>query len=376
MGIQAKLPTSSLDDLTRTLRFTLAGPERQEVRETFLPAEWYPQSGLQLTWPHEGTDWAPQLDRVERTYLRMAFETARRERLLVATPETERVGRLLREQLPASVVANIRLYRVPTDDTWARDHAPLTLLTSQGPRLLDFTFNGWGEKFPHERDNLITSCLQEQGAFGSTALERVDFVLEGGSIESDGAGTLLTTAQCLLAPHRNQPLSLPDIEARLLHYFHAQRVLFLRHGHLAGDDTDGHVDTLARFCPSGAIAYVRCDDPADEHYASLHAMEQELLSFRTAEGRPYRLIPLPMAAPAYDDDGRRLPATYANFLILNQAVLLPTYGTPLDDVARRRLALAFPRHTIIPIDARPLILQHGSVHCCAMQYPLGVKIST
>lgn len=370
MGIQAKLPTSSLDDLTRTLRFHASGPERQEVRQTVLPAEWYPQSGVQLTWPHEGTDWAPVLPQVERTYLKMAYEIASREPLLIATPHAEALRRRLTEQLPARAMRRITLLEMPTDDTWARDHALLTLLTSMGPRLLDFTFNGWGEKYAHEHDNLIArrTASALRGEY-----EKIDFVLEGGAIESDGAGTVLTTSQCLLAPHRNQPLQRHDIEARLKQHLHAERILWLDHGHLSGDDTDGHIDTLCRFCPLDTLAYVQCTDPEDEHYTDLKAMETQLRTFRTLDGRPYRLIPLPMAAPQYDDDGQRLPATYANFLILNGAVLLPTYGTPeLDIQAARALQTAFPRYTIVGLDARTLILQHGSVHCCAMQFPLGV----
>ena len=195
-------------------------------------------------------------------------------------------------------------------------------------------------------------------------------MLEGGSIESDGHGTILTTQQCLMAPHRNQPLTREQIEERLKASLHAHRVLWLTHGTLAGDDTDGHVDTLARLCPHDTIAYVQCTDTADKHYEELHLMEEELKAMRTQEGNPYRLLPLPMAEPAFDDEGCRLPATYANFLFVNGAILLPTYGTPATDQETiSRMQQAFPEYEIIGIDCRPLIIQHGSLHCCTMQFP-------
>ena len=212
----------------------------------------------------------------------------------------------------------------------------------------------------------------EQQAFRGTYIDHLDFVLEGGSIESDGRGTILTTSQCLLAPNRNQPLSQTDIENRLKEYFHAQRVLWLNHGYLEGDDTDSHVDTLARLCPNDTIAYVQCTQTDDPHYEELRLMEEELKQMRTPEGEPFTLVPLPMAAPAYDDEGQRLPATYANFLVINGAVLMPTYNHPeLDEQAQRQLQKAFPKHEIVGIDCRALIIQHGSLHCCTMQFPLG-----
>ena len=373
MALQFRLNTASVDDLMLHLDFReVPTGDTFALRTTHLPAEWFPQSAVQLTWPHAGTDWAPTLKDAVRCYVRMAFEIALRERLLIVTPEPEAVESLLREQLPQQVLDNISFHRVETDDTWARDHGFLTLLSEQSVRLLDFRFNGWGEKFPAEKDNRINRRLWEEGIFRGEYEEHLDFVLEGGSIESDGRGTLLTTSQCLMAPHRNQPLSQADIELRLLGYFHAQRVLWLHHGHLEGDDTDGHIDTLARFCPYDTIAFVQCTDPADRHYTDLQQMEAELESFRTLEDKPYRLVPLPMAEPAFDEDGNRLPATYANFLVLNGAVLMPAYGHPeTDEAARLQLQKAFPRHEIVPIDARPLIVQHGSIHCCAMQFPRG-----
>ena len=374
MALQFKLTTPTITDLTLELKpEQMAGPEQSEIRATCLPAEWERQSGVQLTWPHAATDWAPILKEVTECYVHMTLEIAERERLIIVTPEPEEVERLLRERLPQRTLSCISFCRIPTDDTWARDHGFITLRTSTGCTLLDFQFNGWGRKFPADEDNRICRRMMQLGILQGQYEGHLDFVLEGGSIESDGRGTLLTTSQCLLAPNRNQPLSQAEIEERLKQMLHAERVLWLDHGALAGDDTDSHIDTLARFCPSDTIAYVQCLDTQDEHYEALRRMEEQLQSFRTLEGEPYRLIPLPMAAPAYDAEGQRLPATYANFLIINGAVLMPTYRTPeLDEQARRQLQRIFPRHEIVPIDCRVLIEQHGSLHCSTMQFPSGV----
>ncbi len=341
-----------------------------------LPAEWSRQSAVQLTWPHAGTDWAGVLEEVNRCYLRIAEETASRERLIIVTPEPEEVSALLGKNLPQRLLGNVSLCGIPTDDTWARDHSFITLLTDKGePLLLDFRFNGWGEKFQSEKDNRICRRMYGMHALEGTYEGHLDFVLEGGSIESDGKGTLLTTSQCLLAPHRNEPLTKAEIERRLKQWLGVRQVLWLDHGSLAGDDTDGHIDTLARLCPDDTIAYVQCTDTEDEHYAELQLMEQQLATFQTVEGKPFRLVPLPMAMPEYDAEGNRLPATYANFLVVNGAVLMPTYGhEERDKLAAQRLQTAFPEHEIVPIDCRILIEQHGSLHCCAMQFPAGVSL--
>ena len=240
------------------------------------------------------------------------------------------------------------------------------------PSLLDFAFNGWGLKYASELDNQITRQAVETGALNGQYVNRLDFILEGGSIESDGMGTLLTTSECLLSSNRNERLNQVEIEDYLKSVFHLQQVLWLDHGYLAGDDTDSHIDTLARFCSTDTIAYVKCEDKEDEHYGALHAMEEQLKTFRTLAGAPYRLLALPMA-DKIEEDGERLPATYANFLILNDAILYPTYNQPQNDKkAGEVLQQAFPGRQIVGIDCRALIKQHGSLHCVTMQYPTGV----
>lgn len=374
MGLQYKAKKSTADERTLQLNFEeYATPETIQVRQMFMPAEWHPQSGVQLTWPHSGTDWAYMLPEVTECYVRMAYEIASHELLLIVTPEREKVEALLASRLPSQLLDHIRWAECPTNDTWARDHGFITLLDENSPHLLDFCFNGWGMKFAADKDNQINRKLCEQRLMNGLYTNCLDFVFEGGSIESDGMGTLMTTSECLLSPNRNDALNRQEIETRLLTTLHADRVLWLDHGYLAGDDTDSHIDTLARFCPDNTIVYVECTDTADEHYDALLRMEDQLRTFRTMDGKPYRLLPLPLPDAVYDENGERLPATYANFLIINDAVLMPTYNQPIKDVqALRTLQKAFPRHAVSGIDCRALIRQHGSLHCCTMQYPVAV----
>ena len=307
------------------------------------------------------------LDEITATYHEIAREIAQRENLLIVAPEG------------AQPIINCQLSIINSNDTWARDHGFITLTDDEGHhRLLDFCFNGWGEKFPAELDNAINRRLYDEGKLGGDYVDCLDFVLEGGSIESDGRGTVFTTTGCLLAPHRNQPLTKEQIEERLKRELHAERILWIDHGNLTGDDTDGHIDTLVRICPEDTLLYMGCDDPDDEQYDELRLMEEQLKTFRTIDGRPYRLKKLPMPRPIYDNgqwsmvNGQcdRLPATYANFLIINDAVLCPTYAQPdLDAEALRIIGEAFTDREIVGIDCRSIIKQHGSLHCCTMQFP-------
>ena len=341
--------------------------------QPMLPAEWHPQSGVQLTWPHARTDWAPMLAEVTECYVRLAYEIALRETLLIVAPDCEPVQALLRQRLPARIYSGIRWAQCPTNDTWARDHGALTVIGPEGISLLDYRFDGWGGKFAADLDNAITRHLCDADVLHGSRRDMDDFTLEGGSIESDGEGTLLTTSTCLLNPNRNAALTKAQIEERLCRDLGMKQVLWLDHGHLEGDDTDAHIDTLARFCPDGVIAYVACDETTDSHYAALRRMEEQLRTMRNLRGEPYRLVPLPMPRAIYDEDGERLPATYANFLIMNGAVLYPTYAQPdRDEEARLALQRAFPHTDLVGIDCRALIRQHGSLHCATMQFPLGV----
>ena len=337
-----------------------------------LPAEWEAQDGVMLTWPHEATDWATVLSAVEPVFLAIAKAICARERLLLVVRDAAHRARVLAAlRASGADLSRVTPVVLPSDDTWARDHGPITVLEQGMPRLLDFVFNGWGGKYPSALDDRIPAGLAAAGVFAGIARERIDFVLEGGGIDSDGAGTVLTTAHCQLSPGRNRGWSKRRIEERLNSALGATHILWLDNGHLEGDDTDSHVDTLARFCDPRTIAYVSCDDPADPHYAGLDAMAGELRALRDAAGQPYRLVPLPWPAAKYDEAGRRLAASYANFLVINGAVLVPTYRDAADLSALARLALAFPGREIVGIDCLPLIRQGGSLHCLTMQFPAG-----
>ncbi len=348
-------------------------------RSFILPSEWHPQRFVQLTWPHASTDWAPYLSEITDTMTEMAFAITRFQSLVIASQYPAQTRLALEQRLSAEQMHRVTIIECPTNDTWARDHGGITLTADNADEtpmqendttVLDFRFNGWGDKFEASLDNAITRRLHESGIIGGQLVDYNDFVLEGGSIESDGKGTIFTTSQCLLAPHRNQPMSQDDIEQQLKHRLHADRIIWLNHGNLIGDDTDGHIDTIVRICPDDTLLYIKSTDTSDEQHEDFVALESELLSLRTAEGKPYRLMALPMTRPCHYD-GERLPATYANFLVINGAVLVPTYDQPdLDTQACDIIGQAFPGREIIPIDSRVIIRQHGSIHCLTMQYPL------
>jgi agmatine/peptidylarginine deiminase len=342
------------------------------MTRSFLPPEWAPQAAVMLTWPRPDGDFARHFDDVEANFVAIAVAISRHEEVHInygLNPAALR-SRLIQA---GAHPARLRVYQIESDDVWARDHGPITVIRNSRLVHLDFTFNGWGGKFSAERDNRITRGLAEMGAW-SAPVETIDFVLEGGGIEVDGCGALLTTERCLLAPTRNPRLDRSGIEAVLKEQLGVERVLWLRHGDLLGDDTDGHVDTIARFCDAHTIVYQSCDDPTDAHYADLQALGGELAELRTRNGSPYRVIPLPLPAAIYDEDGRRLPAGYANFLIMNQQVLVPIYGDAQDEVALERLREVFEDREVIGIDCRALILQYGGLHCVTMQIPIAPDI--
>ncbi|MCH8537326.1 MAG: agmatine deiminase family protein [Alkalimonas sp.] len=339
-----------------------------------LPSEWAPQDAIMLTWPHRDTDWAYMLDQVELVYRELAKAIAKRQQLVIICHNDavqHQVSSLLSEDgIDSSMV---HLVQAPCNDTWARDHGPITVVDPQGqPCLLDFTFTAWGDKFNATLDNDINQQLFQAECIADIPKKRIDLVLEGGGIESDGAGTLLATKKCLLNPNRNPSLSQAELEQQLCQHFGLQRILWLEHGYLAGDDTDAHIDTLVRFAPNRTLVYVSCSDPKDEHFRELQAMAQELTELKTLDGQPYHLIPLPWPAAKFNADGERLPASYANYLVMNDAVLVPTYHDSQDAVALTQIRRAYPDHEVIGIHCLPLIQQYGSLHCVTMQLPQGV----
>ena len=335
-----------------------------------LPAEWEPQAAVIIAWPCVGTDWAPRLPRIETAYVALAAAIVRFEPVLVCVADVsvcERATRLLADA--GADMGRLRFVEVAYDDTWLRDSGPLTLTDGSALRLVDFRFTGWGGKFAAGHDDRLIEALIARGVLRAAEHRRIDWALEGGAIESDGNGTILTTWRCL---HQRHPqMARDEMSTMLKNSLGAKRVLWLDHGYLQGDDTDAHIDTLARFAPDDAIVLQTCDDPTDPHYDELARMHEEIANLRTADGRAYRLYPLPWPR-AIVDDGRRLASSYANYLIVNDGVVMPAYGDAADARAADVVAAAHPRREVVVVDARPLIWQNGSVHCLTMQLPAGL----
>ena len=326
-----------------------------------LVAEWEKQRAILMAFPHKDTDWANDLKRSLTPFIRIAQAVAYAQPVYIVCDDKNKISDLF------CSTRNMSFIEIPTNDTWTRDYGCISIEEDGEIKLLDFTFDGWGGKFEATLDNQVNIALHKKGYFGTTPLESIDFVLEGGSIESDGAGTILTTTECLCNPNRNGGLTKVEVEAKLQEYLGAKQILWLDHGYLAGDDTDSHIDTLARFVAKDTIAYVTCDDKSDEHYESLKSMESQLKSFKTLDQKPYNLIALPMPTAKYDTKGNRLPATYANFLISNKALIYPTYSVAEDKTAHKIFKEMFPKKEIIPIECSRLIEQGGSLHCSTMQ---------
>jgi agmatine deiminase len=328
------------------------------------------QSGVMVTWPHSHSDWRDRLDAIEPVYLEITRAISRYERVLVICYDDLHLHHVHGLLTQAGITAStVQCVAVPTNDTWIRDYGPLSVFGGNRPRLLDFTFDGWDGKYDASRDNQVSRLLFAAGVFKVPELEQYPLVLEGGAIDTDGCGTLLTTTRCQLGTGRNPGMNKVTLEACFHEALGIERTLWLDHGMLLGDDTDGHVDMLARFCTPQVIAYLQCTDPADEHYDELSAMEKQLQGFITHDGSPYTLCPLPMPQAVYSADGERLPASYANFLIINHAVLVPVYNDPADRQVLAVLQQCFPEREIVTINCLSLIQQYGSLHCATMQLP-------
>lgn len=338
-----------------------------------LPPEWWPQCAVMLTWPHARGDWADGLAGVEKVFIELASVISQRQTVLVSAYDEAHKQEIAQKLEQAGAMqTRLQIHTAASNDIWVRDHGPLTIIEDQELRLLDFQFNGWGGKYAAELDNSLNTTLHAKGAFGQTDLLTLAPVIEGGGIEVNGEGCLLTTRNCLTLPTRNPGMDEATAERLFDDYFGCKTTHWLSHGQLLGDDTDGHIDTLARFADADTIVYQGCEDRCDEHYPVLQAMAGELAELRRPDGRGYRLQALPLPTAIYNKQGQRLPAGYANFLIINDAVLMPSYSDPADTLAAEILASCFSGREVISIDCRALIEQYGSLHCATMQLPAGV----
>jgi agmatine/peptidylarginine deiminase len=335
------------------------------------PAEWEAQDAVLMAWPHAGTDWAERLDSVQRCFAQICAAVCMQQTLLLCVPDNfvEQQARVFLNDAGGNL-NNLRFVQVPYNDTWLRDSGPITLNRADGGKLLlDFHFTAWGGKFEAGLDDQLIAQLLQLNTFANTEHQRIDFALEGGGIETDGQGTLLSTWHCLHERHPDK--SREEISTILMHTLHQERVLWLDFGYLEGDDTDAHIDTLARFASALSIVYQGCQDTNDSHYAELQRMANQLSQFKQRNGETYHLFELPWPQPIIDN-GRRLAASYANFLIINGAVLMPVYNDAADATAMAVMQQAFPEHTIVAVNCRDLIWQNGSLHCCTMQLPKGL----
>ncbi len=334
-------------------------------------AEWEPVEYILLALPNKDTDWdyilTDALDQYRRLVIAITGEGIKVALLCHDVDEAKEIMKDSDQNL---------IWYIPMEynDTWTRDYGILTVVRNERLRALDFGFNAWGLKFAADKDNLVNLNLNNQGLLQAlTYRNERDFVLEGGSVESDGNGTIMTTSRCLQSPNRNGGKTKAELNRELLERLGAYHVLWLDHGALEGDDTDSHIDTLARIAPDDTIVFTGTKNFDDPQFESLLAMRAQLTLFRTAEGNPYNLVELPLPDPVLDEDGSRLPATYANYLVANGVIFMPTYAQPdKDELAMRSIMIAYPQHKVIGVDCRTLLRQHGSLHCATMQIPAGI----
>ena len=328
-----------------------------------LPPEWEKQRAVLMAFPHKNSDWKDDLTSALVPFIRIAQAIAYAQPVYIICDKKEDIADLF------CSTRNMSFIEIATNDTWIRDFGYISVVEDDEIKLLNFTFDGWGGKFESTLDNEVNRAFHKKGYMGITPLKTIDFVLEGGSVESDGLGTILTTTACLCNENRNGGLGKDEVEEKLKEYLGTKRVLWLDYGYLAGDDTDSHIDTLARFVASDSIAYVQCLEVEDEHYEELQKMEEQLKGFRTFENKKYNLIPLPMVSAKFDVKGNRLPATYVNFLITNGALVYPTYSVKEDKLVHLIFKELFKDKEIIPVECSRLIEEGGSLHCSTMQIP-------
>lgn len=327
--------------------------------------EWECDGPILLTLPHKDSDWNYILAEAIEQYRRLIaalVENGEKIWLLVDDIDTAL------KHLDEIDLSNIKLIELPTNDTWTRDYGAVAVMRNDRLRALDFGFNGWGLKFAADKDNLVNLYLNNNSYFPVGTYRNLrHFILEGGSIETDGQGTLLTTSKCLLSPNRNGGGTKAEIGEMLSRELGVDHILWLDYGALEGDDTDSHIDTLCRMAPDNIILFTGCKNVDDPQFEELLHMRAQLSMFRNADGDPFNLVELPLPDPIHDDDGSRLPATYANYLITPRAIYMPVYGQPDNDsLACRSVGIAFPHHKVVPVDCNTLIKQHGSLHCSTM----------
>ncbi|QGJ69557.1 Porphyromonas-type peptidyl-arginine deiminase [Planctomycetales bacterium 10988] len=342
-------------------------PTPRELGYRF-PAEWEERKATWLSWPHNRETWPHSLEAIQRLWWLLMDTLSGSERVSVLVSEEE----YNRHPMPYGQVKiirqNIIFHKCPTNDAWLRDCGPTFLKGHAGlpAALIDWKYNAWGEKFPpYDADDAIPKYIAR---FGNYRRFEPGIVMEGGSVETDGEGTLLTTENCLLNPNRNPHLKREEIEEILREYLSVDKIIWLQ-GEIAGDDTDGHIDQLTRFVCPGVVVTALEEDPQDENYQALKDNYQHLMQLSDARGRALEVIPLPMPRPIFAPEGHRLPASYANFYIGKSVVIVPSFEDPADAVAGEILQRLFPQHAVFLLPARELVYGCGAFHCITQQEP-------
>ncbi|HXI20186.1 MAG TPA: agmatine deiminase family protein, partial [Gemmatimonadales bacterium] len=341
-----------------------------------MPAEWAPHRATWLSWPHRESSWPGRFGPVPGAFVEIVRHLVEGEEIHINVTGPEMAEdvrrRLTAAGLGAALAepsARILLHLNPTNDAWCRDHGPIFLQRRANgtvdEAIVDWGYNAWGGKYPpYQDDDVIPLRI---GREFRIPVFQPGIVMEGGSLDVNGEGTLLTTESCLLNPNRNPGMSRAEIETYLGDYLGASRVLWLGDG-IEGDDTDGHVDDLARFVNPTTVVTVVEPDPRDKNHGPLRDNRERLQHMTDQADRPLRVLTLPMPPPMYLD-GQRVPASYANFYIANRVVLLPAYEAPTDETARQTLQSCFPDRRVVPLDSRDLIWGLGSFHCVTQQWP-------
>ena len=339
-----------------------------------MPPEWAEHDSTWLSWPHKEASWPGKFEPVPDVFAEIAALLCRYEtvniNVLDDAMKQDASRRIRRKAGTEADVRRIRFHFVPTDDAWCRDHGPnYVFATGKGPKrkvIVDWNYNAWGGKYePYDSDD---SVPEKVASIQDIGIVKPGMVLEGGAIDVNGRGLLLTTEACLLNPNRNPSMTRDEIEARLMRFLGVSKVLWLGDG-ILGDDTDGHVDDIARFVDDRTVVVAVEDDPLDENYGLLQDNYRRLLEFTDTEGRPLRVVKLPMPEPVYYDN-ERLPASYANFYIANRQVLVPLYRSSRDEAALDTLRCCFPSREVVGIDCTDLIWGLGAIHCVTHEEPL------
>ena len=340
-----------------------------------LAPEWARQDAVILVWPHIHSDWGNanngnQLQKIELTYLELSRYICEQQKLILIAYDQEHISHIQRCLLSKGIREdNIIYIEINTNDTWVRDYGPVCVQSETNNVLLNFKFDAWGEKYPYDHDKAFNYVLSEKLNFNSELVD-IDFVLEAGNIDTNNRGCLLSSIECFKRNISKNNLSLSAIESNFRKWLACENIFWIDKVRLIGDDTDGHIDNLARFCADDIIVYSSKASTSDANTDALTSLKQQLKSIKQQNHNNLELIPIPIPS-VITHDNKRLPASYVNFLITNQYIFVPVFNDKHDDIALKMIDDCFPSREIIDIESTTLIQQYGGIHCTSMQIPQG-----